>query len=134
LGLFLRFTAIGRAIRATSQDVEGALACGIDADRVRTISFALGTAVATAAGALMSFIYNLNPQMGVLFTINAFAIVVIGGLGNYAGTIAGAVVLGLAQSFTSYFAGATLSEAAPYVLFILVSLFLPSGILGRRAT
>lgn len=134
LGVFLRYTATGRAIRATSQNVEGALACGIDTDRVRTISFALGTAVATASGSLMSFIYNLNPQMGVLFTINAFAIVVVGGLGNYAGTILGAVVLGLAQSFTSYFAGATLSEAAPYVLFILVSLLLPSGLLGRRAT
>jgi len=132
LTLFLRFTTIGRAIRATSQNIEGALACGIDADRVRTISFGLGTAVATAAGSLMSFIYNLNPQMGVLFTINAFAIVVIGGLGSYAGAIVGAVILGLAQSFTSYYAGATLSEAAPYVLFILVSLLLPSGILGRR--
>ncbi|HXF33112.1 MAG TPA: branched-chain amino acid ABC transporter permease [Candidatus Acidoferrales bacterium] len=134
LGIFLRYTAMGRAIRATSQNVEGALACGVDTDRVRTISFALGTAVATASGALMSFIYNLNPQMGVLFTINAFAIVVVGGLGNYAGTVVGAIVLGLAQSFTSYFAGATLSEAAPYVLFILVSLLLPSGLMGRRAT
>lgn len=132
LGVFLRFTAIGRAIRATSQNVEGALACGIDTDRVRTISFALGTAVATAAGTLMSFIYNLNPQMGVLFTINAFAIVVIGGLGSYAGAILGAVVLGLAQSFTSYFIGSTLAEASPYVLFILVSLLLPSGLLGKR--
>ncbi len=132
LGLFLRFTAIGRAIRATSQNVEGALACGIDTDRVRTISFALGTAVATASGTLMSFIYNLNPQMGVLFTINAFAIVVIGGLGSYTGAVIGAIILGLAQSFSSYFAGATLSEAAPYILFILISLLLPSGLLGRR--
>jgi branched-chain amino acid transport system permease protein len=134
LGLFLRYTAVGRAIRATSQNVTGALACGIDTDRVRTISFALGTAVATAAGTLMSFIYSLNPQMGVVFTINAFAIVVIGGLGSYTGAILGAMILGLAQSFTSYFAGATLSEAAPYVLFIVVSLLLPSGLLGRRAT
>jgi branched-chain amino acid transport system permease protein len=132
LGVFLRFTTIGRAIRATSQNAEGALACGIDIDRVRTISFALGTSVATCAGALMSFIYSLNPQMGVLFTVSAFAIVVVGGLGSYAGTILGAVVLGLAQSFTSYFLGADLSEAAPYVLFVIVSLLLPSGLLGKR--
>ena len=133
LGAFLRATAIGRAIRATSQNLEGALACGIDTDRVQTISFALGTAVATSAGTLMSFIYNLNPQMGVLFTISAFTVVVIGGLGSYTGAIVGALVLGLAQSFTSYFAGATLAEAAPYVLFILVSLLLPAGIMGRRS-
>ena len=82
LGCFLRFTAAGRAIRATSQNLDGALACGVDVDRVRMLSFALGTAVATAAGTLMSFIYNLNPQMGVLFTISAFAVVVVGGLGR----------------------------------------------------
>lgn len=133
LGVFLRATWIGRAIRATSQNVEGALACGIDVDRVRTFSFALGTAVATAAGSLMSFIYNLNPQQGVLFTISAFAVVVIGGLGSYTGAFVGALVLGLAQSFSSYFIGAELAEAAPYVLFILVSLLMPSGLLGRRA-
>jgi branched-chain amino acid transport system permease protein len=134
LGLFLRFTTIGRAIRATSQNLEGALACGIDVDVVRTVSFALGTAVATAAGTLMSFIYNLNPQQGVLFTISAFTVVVIGGHGSYTGAIAGALVLGLAQSFASYNFGASLAEAAPYVLFILVSLLLPSGLFGKRAT
>ena len=133
LGAFLRLTALGCAIRATSQHLEGALACGVDIDRVRTLSFALGTAVAAAAGTLMSMIYNLNPQMGVEFTVNAFAVVVIGGLGNYAGCILGALVLGLAEAFTSYYVGASLSEAAPYVLFILVSLLRPSGLLGRRA-
>ena len=133
LGAFLRLTALGCAIRATSQHLEGALACGVDIDRVRTLSFALGTAVAAAAGTLMSMIYNLNPQMGVEFTVNAFAVVVIGGLGNYAGCVLGALVLGLAEAFTSYYVGASLSEAAPYVLFILVSLLRPSGLLGRRA-
>ena len=133
LGAFLRLTPLGCAIRATSQHLEGALACGVDIDRVRTLSFALGTAVAAAAGTLMSMIYNLNPQMGVEFTVNAFAVVVIGGLGNYVGCILGALVLGLAEAFTSYYVGASLSEAAPYVLFILVSLLRPSGLLGRRA-
>jgi len=132
LGAFLRLTRIGCAIRATSQHAEGALACGVDIDRVRTVSFALGTAVAAAAGTLMSMIYNLNPQMGVEFTVNAFAVVVIGGLGNYAGCILGAIILGLANEFTSYYIGASLAEAAPYVLFILVLLLRPSGLLGRR--
>ena len=130
--LVLRSTRIGRAIRATSQNLDGALACGVDVDRVRTAGFAIGTAVATAAGTLMSFLYNLNVQQGVLFTVNAFAVVVIGGLGNYTGAVLGALILGLCESFASYFAGATLAEAAPYVLFILVLLVAPNGILGRR--
>ncbi len=128
----LRSTRVGRAIRATSQNLDGALACGIDVDRVRTAGFAIGTAVATAAGTLMSFLYNLNVQQGVLFTVNAFAVVVIGGLGNYAGAVLGALILGLTESFASYYAGATLAEAAPYLLFILVLLVAPSGIMGRR--
>jgi branched-chain amino acid transport system permease protein len=132
LGIFLRYTRLGCAIRATSQHIEGALACGVDIDRVRTMSFALGTAVACAAGTLMSMIYNLSPQMGVEFTVNAFAVVVIGGLGSYAGCILGAIILGLASEFTSYYIGASLSEAAPYVLFILVLLLRPSGLFGRR--
>jgi branched-chain amino acid transport system permease protein len=128
----LRTTVLGRAIRATSQHLEGALACGIDVDRVRTFAFALGTAVAAAAGTLMSFVSNLNAEQGVSFTVNAFAVVVIGGLGNYTGAVLGALILGLAESFASYFLGATLAEAAPYVLFILVLLIAPAGILGRR--
>jgi branched-chain amino acid transport system permease protein len=129
----LRSTALGRAIRATSQNLEGALACGVDVDAVRTLAFAIGTAVAAAAGTLMSFLYNLNAQQGVLFTVNAFAVVVIGGLGNYTGAVLGALILGLTESFASYFLGATLAEAAPYLLFILVLLFLPGGLRGRRA-
>ena len=134
LGAFLRFTPVGCAIRATSQHVEGALACGVDIDRVKTLSFGLGTAVAAAAGTLLSMIYDLSPQMGVEFTVNAFAVVVIGGLGNYAGCFLGAMILGLADELTSYYIGANLAEAAPYVLFILVSLLRPSGLLGRRVT
>jgi branched-chain amino acid transport system permease protein len=130
--LLLRATALGRAIRATSQHLEGALACGIDVDRVRTLAFAIGTAVATAAGTLMSFLYNLNAQQGVLFTVNAFAVVVIGGLGNYTGAVVGALILGLAESFASYYLGATLAEAAPYLLFILVLLIAPGGLSRRR--
>ena len=132
LGAFLRYTRLGSSIRAASQNHDGALACGIETETVRTVSFGVGTAVAACAGTLMSMIYNLNPQLGVGFTVSAFAVVVIGGLGSYAGCIAGAAILGLASSFASYYAGASLAEAAPYVLFILISLLMPTGLLGRR--
>jgi branched-chain amino acid transport system permease protein len=134
LGLFLRYTPIGRAIRATSMNLDGALACGVDADFVRTVSFGLGSAVAAAAGTLLSYVYTFNPQDGIPFTISAFAVVAIGGLGSYTGALIGALVLGFAQSFASYYAGSTLADAAPYVLFVLVMLVLPQGILGRRTS
>ena len=132
LGAVMRYTALGRALRATSQNPDGALACGVDIERVRMLAFGLGSAVACAAGTLLSMIFTLNPQMGVAFTISAFAVVAIGGLGSYAGAIAGAFVLGCVGSFTSYLAGAKIAEAAPYIAFILVLLFLPAGIMGRR--
>jgi branched-chain amino acid transport system permease protein len=132
LGALMRYTALGRAIRATSQNPDGALACGVDADRVKTLSFALGSAVAAAAGNLLAMIYTLSPQEGVGFTIGAFAVVAIGGLGNYSGAIVGALLLGCATSFSSFFAGTKLAEAAPYVAFVVVLLLLPNGIMGRR--
>jgi branched-chain amino acid transport system permease protein len=133
LGLFLRFTIVGRAIRAVSMNLDGALACGVDADRVRTISFGLGSAVAAASGTLLSSVFTFNPEGGTAFTLSAFAVVAIGGLGNYTGALLGAFVLGLAQAVTSFYAGATIADATPYVLFILLMLVLPQGLLGRRA-
>ena len=133
LGLFLRTTRMGRAIRATSMNLDGALACGIDIDRVRTFSFGLGSAVAAASGTLLSYIYTFNPQAGIGFTISAFAVVAIGGLGSYTGALIGALILGFAQSFTSYYAGSTLADAAPYVLFVIVMLVAPNGLMGRKA-
>ncbi len=134
LGAFLRYTTIGRAIRATSMNLDGALACGVDADMVRTISFGLGSAVAAMAGTLLSYVYTFTPDDGIPFTISAFAVVAIGGLGSYAGALLGALVLGFAQAFASYYAGSTLADAAPYVLFVLVMLVLPQGLFGRRTT
>lgn len=134
LALVLRYTPLGRAIRATSQSLEGALACGVDVERVRTISFALGTGVAAASGCLLSLIFTVNPETGGNITLSSFAVIALGGLGNYAGALLGAAIIGLAVSFTGYYASAQLAEAAPYVLFILVLLVRPGGLLGRSST
>ncbi|TAM91859.1 branched-chain amino acid ABC transporter permease [bacterium] len=131
LALLLRYTALGRSIRATSQNVQGALACGVDVERVRTLSFALGTAIAAASGCLLILIFTVNPETGANVTLASFAVIALGGLGNYAGTLVGAAVIGLAVSFTGYFATAQVAQAAPYVLFILVLLLRPAGILGK---
>ncbi|HEY1729289.1 MAG TPA: branched-chain amino acid ABC transporter permease [Candidatus Baltobacteraceae bacterium] len=134
LGLVLRSTQVGRALRAASQNLDGARACGIDISRMRTLSFALGCAIAAASGALLSMIYAFNPDTGSQFTLIAFSVVVLGGLGSYAGAILGALLLGLFVSFVGFYGNTHLGSMMPYVVFILVLLFRPSGILGKPAT
>ncbi|MDE2571674.1 MAG: branched-chain amino acid ABC transporter permease [bacterium] len=133
LAVVLRYTAVGRSIRATSQSLQGAMACGIDVENVRTVSFAIGSGLAAACGCLLSTIFSYNPQTGDDFTLSAFAVIALGGLGNYAGTLLGAAIVGLAISFTGYYVSAQAAQAAPFVLFILILLVRPVGLLGRRA-
>ncbi|MGH7659679.1 MAG: branched-chain amino acid ABC transporter permease, partial [Vulcanimicrobiaceae bacterium] len=127
----LRSTRVGRALRAASQNVDGARACGIDINRMRTLSFALGIGIAAAAGSLLSMIYAYSPDTGSQFTLLAFSVVVLGGLGSYAGSVIGAAVLGLAVSFVGFYFNTHLGSMMPYVVFILVLLFRPQGILGK---
>lgn len=128
---FLRSTKVGRALRAASQNVDGARACGIDINRMRTFSFALGIGIAAAAGSLLSMIYAYNPDTGSQFTLVAFSVVVLGGLGSYTGSVIGAALLGLAVSFVGFYGNTHLGSMMPYVVFILVLLFRPQGILGK---
>ena len=131
LGVLLRSTKIGRALRAASQNLDGARACGVSIDRMRTLSFGLGSAIAAAAGALLSMIYAVNPDSGSQFTLIAFSVVALGGLGSYAGALLGSAILGLAVSFVGFFGNTQLGAMMPYVVFILVLLFRPSGLLGK---
>jgi len=134
LAIGLRATNTGRALRAASQNLDGARACGIDIAQMRTLSFALGTAIAAAAGALLSMIYAVNPDSGSQFTLIAFSVVALGGLGSYVGALLGSAILGLAVSFVGFFANTHFGAMMPYIVFILVLLFRPSGILGRRVS
>ena len=131
LGLLLRATKLGRALRAASQNLDGARACGINIDRMRTLSFGLGSAIAAAAGALLSMIYAVNPDSGSQFTLIAFSVVVLGGLGSYSGALLGSAILGLAVSFVGFFGNTQLGAMMPYAVFVLVLLFRPSGLLGK---
>ena len=134
LAIVLRSTKTGRSLRAASQNLDGARVCGIDIGRMRTLSFAFGCGIAAASGALLSMIYAVNPDTGSQFTLVAFSVVVLGGLGSYAGAVLGALLLGLAVSFVGFYGNTHLGSMMPYVVFILVLLFRPSGILGKPAT
>jgi branched-chain amino acid transport system permease protein len=131
LAVMLRSTKLGRALRAASQNLDGARACGIDISQMRTLSFALGSAIAAAAGALLSMIYAVNPDSGGQFTLIAFSVVALGGLGSYSGALLGSAILGLAVSFVGFYGNTQLGAMMPYVVFILVLLFRPSGLLGK---
>ncbi len=127
---FLRWTALGRAIRATAQHPEVAITCGVDVRRTRLTTFALGSALGAAAGSLLMVILPMDPQSGSLLILKAFAVVIIGGLGSVAGSLLGALVLGVAEVFGAFFLATVFGEVVGYVLLLIVLLVRPAGLLG----
>lgn len=132
LWAFLRGTFTGRAVRAVSQHPDGASVCGIDIPRIRVFTFGLASALAVAAGALLVTIFAISPSMGTGYTVRAFAVTVVGGLGSFPGALAGALVLGLAEVFTGYFFSAQLANGIAFLLFLAVLLVRPQGLLGAK--
>src|SRR6266849_6054918 len=132
LWAFLRFSFTGRAIHAVSQSPEGASVCGIDIGRTRILSFALGSALAAAAGVLLVMIFAISPAMGTGYTVRSFAVTVIGGLGSFPGALLGALVLGMAEVFTGYLASAQVANGIAFLLFLAVLLTRPQGLFGRK--
>lgn len=130
LWLFLHYTNYGRAIRAVSQNRDGASVCGIDNARIQVASFALGAGLAGAAGVLLVMIFAISPSMGSGYTIRSFAVTVIGGLGSFPGALLGAMILGLAEVFTGYLVSAQIANGVAFILFLVVLLVLPQGLSG----
>lgn len=132
LSFWLGRTRSGKSLRATSQNPVGAGACGINPRRFRLIGFSVGAALAASAGTLLVLIQPIAPQLATQFTIVAFVVVALGGLGNYAGAALGAVLLGVVQTLAGYQWGSVIQVAAPYILLILVMLLRPNGLLPER--
>lgn len=118
MSVFLRFTLAGKAIRAVSEDREAAKLMGIDVKFMGLLGFGIGAAIAGAAGALASLIYVITPTVGLLFTIKAFTVMVVGGLGNQIGIFIAGLTLGVMESFASYAIGAEFKDTTGYVLLI----------------
>jgi len=128
--IFLTRTRLGKAIRSAAQEPATAQMMGVNINRVLAICFGLGALMAGFAGPLISMMYEVQPVMGLQYTIIAIIVVVLGGLGSITGSLIGGFILGLIGSIVTYF-DPGLSLVAYYVIFILLLLVKPTGILGK---
>jgi branched-chain amino acid transport system permease protein len=134
IGLILltRKTKIGLAMRATSQKSDASMLMGINIDKIYTFTFAVGAALAGAAGVLYGILLQFNPTTGALPTIIAFAIIILGGLGSIPGAVIGGLLYGIAENTAVYLLGGTWQDAIAFALLIAVLIIRPTGIFGEK--
>jgi branched-chain amino acid transport system permease protein len=132
--LFLKLSRLGKAIRATALNAEVAMVCGIDVRRIYLITSGLGVALAVAGGALVSIQFGFNPETGVVYTLQAFTIIILGGRGHYVGALIGGLMLAVLENLVSLMVpnGTAMVELAAYGLMISVLLIRPGGLMGVR--
>jgi branched-chain amino acid transport system permease protein len=128
---FLSRTDTGQAIRATAQDREAAQLMGINVRWTGILAFGIGSALSGAAGALIAPTYYIYPQVGSAFTLKAFVIVVLGGMGSIVGATLGGLIIGVTESLAAIYVASGLKELVVFVLFLALLLFRPSGLLGK---
>jgi branched-chain amino acid transport system permease protein len=131
LSWLLAATRLGRMIRATAQDLEMARLVGINPRRVYAVTFGLGAGISGVAGSLIAFYTPVEPNMGLTYTLFAFAVVVLGGLGYTAGVLWGGLALGVAQALTETYLEAGLSFLVAFFLLYMILRFMPAGIMGK---
>jgi branched-chain amino acid transport system permease protein len=131
LFLFFNRTRTGKAIRAAADNYPGALVVGLDVKRLYAITFGIGAACVGAAGALTVLLVQVTPFLSVEYTLLAFTIVIIGGLGSLRGAIAGGLLIGLSEAVAGFLLDPSLKSVFSFGLLILVLLVRPQGLFGR---
>jgi branched-chain amino acid transport system permease protein len=132
LYFFLKRSDLGIAIRACSDESYGALLVGIDVKKVYRIAFGIGAACAGAGGTLLMPIYYVDPFIGSTFVMTAFVVVVLGGMGNFVGALVGGFIIGLGESLGSIILPASLKQVVTFTIFVLILLFKPMGLFGKK--
>ena len=126
-------TKLGKAMRAASFDTETAQLMGVDSDKVISMTFCIGSALAAAAGVLVGVYYNtIDPLMGIMPGLKAFVAAVLGGIGILPGAVVGGIVLGVVEALVAGFLSSTFRDAAAFAILILVLLIKPSGLFGKN--
>jgi branched-chain amino acid transport system permease protein len=131
LWLFLTRTGLGRGLRAVAEKPEVATLMGINPRKMHSMAFGIGIAMAAGAGAVITPFFYTFPSVGGLFGLTAFVVVVLGGMGNIPGAIIGALVIGVAESLTAQFVALDLAMLGVFIIFVVVLVVKPSGILGK---
>jgi branched-chain amino acid transport system permease protein len=128
----IRTTYLGKAIRATVQDSEAAMLMGIPVPRIFLITFAGGSALVGLAACIMMPLFSVFPTVGLNFVLIAFVIVVLGGMGSIEGALLGGICIGVVQSISSYYVAPAYGQMFYFILFLLVMIFRPNGLLGQK--
>jgi branched-chain amino acid transport system permease protein len=128
---FFRFTDTGTAIRACADNYTGALTVGLDVKRLYALTFGLGAACVGAAGSVMMLIIDVTPQVGPVYTLLAFVIVITGGLGSMPGALIGGVLIGATEALAGLIFAPSMKSMFSFAILVLVLLLRPQGILGR---
>jgi branched-chain amino acid transport system permease protein len=131
--LWLSRSKTGRAIRAMAMDIDAAQLSGVRVAHLYAIVFGLGAGLAGAAGVLVSLSYSLQPSMGDPFVISAFVVCVLGGLGSVQGALLGGLIFGVLEAFGSQYIGTGLQDAVALVVFLIVLIVRPRGLLGKAS-
>ncbi len=129
---FFRFTLIGTAIRACADNYTGALVVGLNVNRLYALTFGIGAACVGAAGAIMTLIVDVTPMIGPTYTLLAFVIVITGGLGSMPGALLGGILIGLTEALAGLLFTPSAKSMFAFGILVLVLLFRPQGILGKR--
>jgi branched-chain amino acid transport system permease protein len=129
---FFRFTLVGKAIRACADNHTGALVVGLDVKRLYALTFGLGAACVGAAGTMMVLLIDATPMLGPSYTLLAFVIVITGGLGSMPGALVGGVLIGTTEALAGLLFTPSIKSMFAFAILVLVLLFRPQGILGKR--
>ncbi len=127
---YLKKTFTGRALRATTQNLRGAMLVGVDTYQIRSVTFGIGSLLASIAGVFYVVLLSISPDMGLSLTVKYLCIIVLGGLGSLIGSLVGGTILGLTESIVSYYSPHW-GQTAAFLILVLILLVRPKGLFGK---